>query len=160
MGIAHELRIVEWLRRDERVVLGSDDERGKRNAIDDAERAGAMVVVRGAPEAEVRRGVHVVEVADGSYGRQPFEIEEAWTDTLLSANAPLEIPHEIPLVERVARTLQRPHALADLDDGRHGGDGAKCPRRMRPVFGGELQRDVAAERITRDPDRGQSIHLA
>ena len=38
--------------------------------------------------------------------------------------------------------------------------GAQRPRRMCPVFGGELQRDVAAERVARDRDRRQSINLA
>src|SRR5437660_1003862 len=97
--IPRELGTVKRLRRHKGVVLGSNDERRHRDAIDDAERAGPMVIVFGAAETEVRRGVDLVEVAHGPNRRQPCEIEEAWTDAFLPADAPLEIPDEVPLVE-------------------------------------------------------------
>src|SRR4026207_2053792 len=43
--VAGDLRVVERLRRDERVVRRGDDEGGDRNAVDDAHRAGAGGVV-------------------------------------------------------------------------------------------------------------------
>ena len=52
-------------RRNERIVLSGDDERRHLDAIDDPHRAGAVVVVRRAAEAEVRRGKRLVELPDG-----------------------------------------------------------------------------------------------
>src|SRR4051812_1704223 len=73
MSISREPGIVERLRRDERIVLGSDDERRQGDAIDDSQRAGAMVVVAGVPESEIWRGVRLVKITHGANAPQPLE---------------------------------------------------------------------------------------
>ena len=51
----------ERLGRHERIVVRGDDQRRHADAIDDAQRAGAVVVVAGVAEAVMRRGVGLVE---------------------------------------------------------------------------------------------------
>src|SRR5467141_1955602 len=114
MWVAGEPWIVERLRRHERIVFGRDDERRDADAIDDSHRAGAMVIILGVAEAEVRRRVGLVELADGLDRVQLRQVEGARTAAILPAHAPLQVAHEIPLVEHVLRPLERARALADL----------------------------------------------
>ena len=74
-GFCVELGLAERRGRDERIVFGGDDQRRHADAIDDAHRAGAVVVVLGAREAEVRRGVGLVELAHGPDLVEPVERE-------------------------------------------------------------------------------------
>ena len=104
-----------------------------------------MVVVLGIAETEVRRGVHVVEFAHGPDGREPRQIEMTRTKALFSAHPAFQILDEIPLVEHVVRLFKGADAFADLDDGRHRGDGMDRGRGVRPVLGGQFERDIPAE---------------
>ena len=87
-----------------------------------------MVVVFGAREAEVRRRVDLVELAHGLDRAQLRQIEPARPEAFLAPHPALQVLDEIPLIQHVARPLERAHALADLDDRRH--------RRAPPISAG------------------------
>jgi hypothetical protein len=55
--------VAEWIWWDERVVFGGDDERRHTNPIDHAHGAGAVVIVGRIPEAVMRCGIRLVELA-------------------------------------------------------------------------------------------------
>ena len=57
-------RMTEWRRRDERIILGRDDQGRDPNLIDDAQGAGAIVVIGRIAEPVVRRRIHIVEAAN------------------------------------------------------------------------------------------------
>ena len=116
-----------------------------------------MVVVLGVAEAEVRRRVGLVELADGLDRVQLRQIEVAGVALILAPHAPLQVAHEIPLIERVAGPLERARALADLDDRRHRRDADERLRRECAVLARQLQREVAAERVAGDADRRQPV---
>src|SRR5436309_3413582 len=120
--IAGDLRIAKRPRRHERIVLGRDDERRDANPVDDAHRAGAMVVIPGVPEPEMRRRVRIVELPDGPDGSELREVESARPEPILAPHPRLEVSHEIPLIQKVLALLERAHALFDLDDRRYCGD--------------------------------------
>ena len=130
--VAGDLRIVKRRRRHERIVLSGDDERRHADAIDHAHRAGAVIVVLGAAEAEVRRRVGFVELAHRLDRVQLREIVKARVALLLAPHPPLQVAHEIPLIQPVAGPLERARALADFDDRRHRGDAdQRCGRVAR-----------------------------
>src|SRR5207249_4357484 len=110
--------IVKRLRRHEWIVVRCDDEGGDANAIDDAHRARAVVVVLRPVEPEIGRRVRVVELADGANAIELGEVEAARPEAVLAPHASLQVPNEIPLIERIAPLLQRANALADFDDRR------------------------------------------
>ena len=123
---------------------------GNRDAIDHAHRAGAVVVVAGAGEAVMRRGVTLVEFADRPDRAQRASDPSHRETPRLAAHAAREVAHEVPLIDDVLPALDGSHAGFELDDRRHGArrpsalGGASSPR-----LAGELQREVAAERVAR-----------
>src|SRR5262249_10286621 len=112
--VAGDLWVVKRLRRDERIIFRRDNQRRNRDAIDDPHRAGAVVVVLGVAEAEVRRRVDFVELAHALDRVEPRQVEPAGAALLLPPHPPLEVAHEIPLVQPVLLPLERARALADL----------------------------------------------
>src|SRR5262249_36152431 len=137
--------IAKWERRDERIVFSSDDERRHPNAFDDAHRAGAVVIILGVLEPEMRRRVRVIELSNRSDRAQLAQVEEPWPDAILPPHASLEIPHEVPLVEKIFATLECANAGGDLEDRRNGGHRSQRRWRTVAVVASKLQRQVAAE---------------
>src|SRR5262249_50572005 len=78
---------------------------------------------------------------------------------VLAPHPRLEVTDEVPLVDEVLRLLERAHALADLENRRDRGDRYQRARRAIAVLAGELQREVAAERVAGDRDRRQAVDL-
>ena len=136
-----------------------DDQRRDADAVDHAHRAGAVIIVFGVAEAEVRRGVRLVELTNGPDRLQRRQVERAGAARVLAPHAALQVADEIPLIQRVPRPLEGPRALADLDDRRHGGDADQRRRRAAAVLARELQREVPAERIAGDRDRRQPVDV-
>src|ERR1700681_4899921 len=93
--IVRDLGLAKSLRRNEWVVLGGDDQGRKPDAIDDAHRAGAMVIVLGVLEAEVRRRVRFVELAHRANPAELGEVEQTGPALLLATHPALEILHEV-----------------------------------------------------------------
>jgi hypothetical protein len=156
--IGRDFRIQEWLPGHERVVFRRDDEGRHRNAVHDAHRTGAMVVVVGAREAEMRRRVGVVELPHGADRPKTAEIERAGPASILAPHPALQIPHEVPLVQEIPRAFEGADAIADLENRRHRRHAAQRGRRGTAVLAGELQREVAPERVTGDHHRSNAIH--
>src|SRR5262245_42061480 len=65
VAVGRDLGVVKRLRRNERVGLGRDDERGHTNAVDDTHRARPVVVIFGVAKAEMRRRIGLVELTHG-----------------------------------------------------------------------------------------------
>ena len=115
--------------------------------MDDPHRAGAMVIVLGAVESEIRSGIPVVEVAHGANRRKPREVKASWMAPVLPAHPRPQSADEIPLVDEVLSPFERVDALGQLH---HGGDRAHAAQlrwRSVSVITGQLQGDIAAERI-------------
>ena len=88
---------------------------GTRMRSIDAHRAGAMIVVLGVAEAEVRRGVGLVELADGPDRVERRQIERARAELVLAPHAALQVLHEIPLIQHVpGRSSARVHSLISM----------------------------------------------
>src|SRR6185369_8919740 len=111
--VARHLRVAERPWRNERIVFGGDNERRNADPFDDVHRARPMVVVVGAGEPEVRRGVDLVEFAYRPDAPEPAHVEPSWPAPVLPPHPALQVLHEIPLIETVARPFQRADALAD-----------------------------------------------
>src|SRR5436309_8600218 len=107
MRVAGDLRVAKRLRRDERIVLGRNDERRDADAIDHAHGAGAMVIVFFVAEAEVRRRIGAIERAHGLDPVQVREVERAGVEPGLAPHPALQVADEVPFVEDVAGALQR-----------------------------------------------------
>ncbi len=112
-----------------------------------------MVVVFGPSKAEVRSRVGFVEVPYRPDGRQLGQVEQSRPQALFSSQAASEISDEVPLIEDVGRTLEGVDALRDLDDRRDGRNGSHGARRVAAVLAGELEREVAAQRVAGHGDR-------
>src|SRR5215831_18750273 len=93
--IARHLGIAEWRSRYERVVFGRDDQRGDAKLVDDAHRAGAVVVVFSAAESEMRCSVCFVEFAYRLDRRQLSDVESARPTLVFPPHPPLQVLHEI-----------------------------------------------------------------
>ena len=100
--------------RHERVVLRGDDERGHTDAIDDAHRAGAVIVVGCVLEAEVRRRVDLVELTHGSDCVETIDGEPSREASVLAAHPRLQSTYEIPLVDEVLPPLESANAGLEL----------------------------------------------
>src|SRR5215510_8697475 len=75
--IGHDSPIVKELRRYERVVVGRDHQRRNPDLVNDAHRAGAVVVVLGILESEMGSGVRFVELPYRANAAEPPQIETA-----------------------------------------------------------------------------------
>ena len=127
---------------------------GTRDPIDDAERRGAVVVVgrrresRSAAPCRPRRSR-----ARCGCARSGSSEKRSGKGRDLAPHPRLQVPHEVPLVERVRRPLERVDARGRSITG----DTATTPRSQgggaAAMVAGELQRQVAAKRITRDDER-------
>src|SRR5262249_24538606 len=112
--IGRDSRIPERLDRYEWIVFRGDDERGDADAIDDAHRARAVVIVGRVAEAEVRRRDALVELAHGADRAERRPVERSSLQPRLRAHPTLQVADEVPLVQRVLRPLERARALLDL----------------------------------------------
>ena len=150
--VAGQARIVEGPGRHERVILGCDDEGGNANPVDDAHRAGAMVIVLGAVEAELRGGEHFVELTDGAdLGQAASPGTGRGGSAPCAASAP-SAADEVPLVRNILPSLERAHAGAELQHRRHRTDSAKSGGRRVAVVARKFEREIAAEGVAGDDD--------
>src|SRR3954468_22920040 len=106
-----------------------------------------MVVVARAGEAEVRCGVQFVELSNGADACQRVERKAIWEEPRFSPHPRLEVPYEIPLIERIARPLEGPHACLEVEHRRDGAHRAQLARRLRAEITGELEREIASKRV-------------
>ena len=65
----------------------------------------------------MRGRVGFIERADRPDRIERRQIEVAWTRALLAAHPALEIPDEVPLVQKVGWALELAHALTNLEVG-------------------------------------------
>jgi len=143
--IAGDFGSAEWRVGHERIISGGDDQRRNANASDDAQRAGAMIVVGRVAEAVMRRGIRLVECAHGPDAAQRLERERTGDRGGLPPHPRLEVPHEIPLIDDVRSPLERVDAARQVH---RRGDGAYRRQLRRgglAELARELQRKVAAE---------------
>src|SRR6266545_3980742 len=127
---------------------------------DHAHRAGAVVVVLGILELEVRRGEDLVELPHRPYRREPFDGKGPRIQGGLASHPRPQVLHEIPLIDDVERPLERVDAVRDLEDRRHG---AHCPqraRRVRAEISRQLQREVSSQRVAGDDDAVDAVARA
>ena len=155
--IGHDRAIPKLFCRNERIVVGADDERRHGDALDHPQTAGAVVVVAGIVEAMMGRRERFVERAHGADAAQRAQIEAARRQLRLAAHAPLEVADEIPFVQHVAAPLQRLHAAREVHRRRNGADGPQDGGRLGAVVARQLQRNVAAQRVADDGNRGEAV---
>src|SRR6185503_5871797 len=105
MRIRADSGIVKWFRRHERIVFGRNHQRGHANAVDDAHRAGAEVVIARALKRKMRCGEVLVEVAHGPDLLEPFDWKAIRMQRRLPAYAGLEQANEVPLIDEVLPPL-------------------------------------------------------
>ncbi len=142
---------VEDRRREERVVLGREAERRRRDPGDPVQGARRVVVVLRAPEAVERRGHRVVEVEEGP-GRSHLRDVETGSRLRVPVQ---ELPGLLPQAAQERRGVDGSEPLLELprarlevvrDRDRRGRGEAGLAR----VLAQPLQEDVSAER---DADR-------
>ena len=148
--VAGDGGVAELRGRDEGVVARAQDERRDRHPIDDAEAAGPVVVVGGVPESVVRRREGLVELADGAHRGERSEVEAPGHGARLAPHPPLEVADEVPFVDGVAPSFQGVDAERQVKGRRHGADRAQGGRRAAAVVAGELEGQIAAERVADD----------
>src|SRR3954470_1947102 len=95
-------------------------------------------------------GEVLVELTDGSDGRQAIERVFAGMRGSLPAHARFEAANEIPLVDEVLPPLERADAFGELNDGGDRTHALQRGRRRTAVVSGELEREVAAKRVAGD----------
>ena len=139
---------------------------GHADAVDDAQRAGAVVVVGGIAEAVMRRRVGLVELAGRSRRAAAASSEKcAGKRRGLPAHPRLEVAHEIPLVDEVRAALERIHAARQVHASvtrRRPPSAPAAPRRRarRPASAPGCRRASSRRsRSTRMPSRSMSSRI-
>src|SRR5581483_7408989 len=110
IGIAAEGRVVEDFERDERVVLGLDDEGGHADLVEKRLRRLRLVISIGGPKPEGRGGNDVV------YGVDGFRVTELIGSITPGGDQPLvHAFDEAPLIQDVVTLVDAARTGAQID---------------------------------------------
>lgn len=150
VGIGKDARAGIRIEADEGIVCGAKDERGNRDAVNDAGAGGAVVIVVGVAKAAIARDDLLVELADGANGADAVNLIHARKQLGLVADAAHEPAQKSPLVYAIGGFVQGVSTGSQIDDRADGGDGGE--RRLRAPLASELEHEIAAHGIADERD--------
>ena len=148
---------VSGVSTDKRVVERMEDERGNSYAVDHSGGGGAVVIVVGVAKAAIGRDDFIVEVAQAANGAGDDAGVNVGKKRGFAAEAAHQAAQEMPLVDAVGGLVQGRGAGGEIDGGANGGDG--CKRRARAPLARQLEREIAAHRVTHKRDSFKTVAL-
>ena len=118
-----------------------------------------MIVVGGALEAEMRGGVHLVELADAPDPREAVDRVSSGIPLGLPSHASPKPAHEVQVIDDVPSPLEGGDAGGEVHHGRHRRHSAQLRRGGIAVLTGQLEGQIASKGVARYDDAIDSVSV-